>query len=76
MRVAIFLAGVVLVSRSGRVKHSDQGLEQRLEALRATGATIAIEQCDVGDEAQVVALLERVRAQYGALGVVVHAAAF
>jgi len=65
---------VVLASRSGQLKHSDQGLQQRLDALTATGATIAIEKCDVGDEAQVVALLERIRTQHGPLRVVVHAA--
>ena len=66
---------MVLTSRSGKVKHSDQGLQQRLEALRSTsGARVVLEQCDMGDEADVVALLDRVRGGFGPLRVVVHAA--
>jgi len=65
---------VVLVSRSGIVKHANQGLSERLEALERSGATIAIERCDVGNEEQVSALLERVRAKYGPLKTIVHAA--
>ena len=66
---------VVLTSRSGKVKHSDQGLQQRLEALRSTsGARVVLEQCDMGNEADVVALLDRVRGGFGPLRVVVHAA--
>ncbi len=34
---------VVLASRSGELKHSDQGLEQRLEALRSSGARVVLE---------------------------------
>ena len=33
---------VVLASRSGRVKYSDQGLEQRLDNLRATGIQVLL----------------------------------
>ena len=61
-------------SRSGAVKYTDQGLEIRLENLYKTGARILIETCDISDEAQVVALLERVRQTCGPLRVIVHSA--
>ena len=66
---------VVLSSRSGKVKHVHQGLGERLEGLRtASKARVVLEQCDVGDEADVVALLDRLRESFGPLRVVVHAA--
>ena len=65
---------VVLASRSGKVKYSDQGLDERLEALQGLGATVVLERCDTGVEAEVAAMLERVRSQYGPLRAVVHAA--
>ena len=66
---------VVLCSRSGKIKRSDQGLQERLDALQSTsGAQVVLEQCDMGDEADVVALLERVRNGFGPLRVLVHAA--
>ena len=34
---------VVLASRSGSVKYSDQGLEQRLDSLRATGIRVLLQ---------------------------------
>jgi len=64
----------VLVSRSGRVKYADQGLEDRLERLRASGAEVVIEQCDMGVESEVEAMLVRVRTEHGPLRIVVHAA--
>jgi len=65
---------VVLVSRSGAVKYADQGLESRLEVLSRSGAKVILESCDVSDEGQVVALLERVRSTHGPLRAIVHAA--
>ena len=66
---------VVLVSRSGRVKHSNQGHEERLETLQAIQtAKIVIEQCDMGVEEEVRAMLSRVRSSYGPVRMVVHAA--
>ena len=65
---------VVLASRSGKVKYSDQGLDERLEALQGLGAKVVLEQCDTSVEAEVEAMLERVRSQHGPLRVVVHAA--
>ena len=66
---------VVLVSRSGRVKHSGQGLEKRLQSLQAsTGGKVVIEQCDMGVEDEVAAMLARVRSSHGPLRMVVHAA--
>ena len=66
---------IVLASRSGKIKYDGQGLQERLEALRASGVTIVIEQCDTADEQQVIELLERVRCGgYGPLRGVVHAA--
>ena len=64
---------VVLASRSGKVKYSDQGLDERLEALRACGAKVVLERCDTSIEADVEATLKRVR-KHGPLRVVVHAA--
>jgi len=65
---------VVLVSRSGTVKHSDQGLEVRLDALRASGAEIVIERCNMSVEAEVEAMLQRMRSEHGPLKAVIHAA--
>jgi len=65
---------VVLASRSGKVKRSDQGLDVRLGALRASGARVVLERCDTSVEQDVEAMLERVRTQHGPLRVVVHAA--
>ena len=66
---------VVLSSRSGKVKRSDQGLQERLDALQSTsGAQVVVEQCDMDDEADVVALLERARDGFGPLRAVVHTA--
>ena len=45
----------------GKIKHDDQGLDERLEVLRASGATIVLETCDTSVEADVEALLLRVR---------------
>ena len=64
----------MLASLSGKVKHSDQGLDERLGALRASGAQVVLERCDTSVEADVKAMLERVRSQHGPLRVVVHAA--
>ena len=67
---------VVLASRSGKIKRSDQGLQSRLEALQVNTpqVQVVLEQCDMGDEADVVALLDRVRRGFGPLRVVVHSA--
>ena len=73
--VELGATSIVLASRSGKIKYDGQGLQERLDALRASGATIVIEQCDTADEQQVIELLERVRCGgYGPLGGVVHAA--
>eukprot|EP00421_Protoceratium_reticulatum_P003738 CAMPEP_0168362502 /NCGR_PEP_ID=MMETSP0228-20121227/3211_1 /TAXON_ID=133427 /ORGANISM="Protoceratium reticulatum, Strain CCCM 535 (=CCMP 1889)" /LENGTH=1637 /DNA_ID=CAMNT_0008375205 /DNA_START=24 /DNA_END=4937 /DNA_ORIENTATION=+ len=56
---------VVLSSRSGRISRGYQGLEQRLDALRMTGARVELEACDASDEKQAAALLERIRRNYG-----------
>lgn len=45
-----------------------------LEALRGDGAQIEIEQTDAGDAEQLAALLGRVRARYGKITGIVHAA--
>ena len=65
---------VVLASRSGKVKHSDQGLESRLESLRGSGTHVVLAQCDTSNEAEVESMLSRVRTQHGPLHVIVHAA--
>lgn len=65
---------VVLASRSGKIKYDGQGLEARLEALRATGVAVVLERCDTGDESQVAEMLVRVRNAHGPLRAVVHAA--
>ena len=48
---------IVLASRSGKVKYDGQGLQERLDALQASGARVVLEQCDTGDEESVVGLL-------------------
>ena len=65
---------VVLASRSGKVKYADQGLNERLEVLRTSGAHVIVEQCDTSIEADVELTLERARLHYGPLRLVVHAA--
>jgi polyene macrolide polyketide synthase len=65
---------VVLVSRSGRVKYSDQGLEARMQGLMSSGCQVVLETCDVSNEQQVAALLARVRVSHGPIRGVVHAA--
>ncbi|HKY36606.1 MAG TPA: SDR family NAD(P)-dependent oxidoreductase [Polyangiaceae bacterium] len=81
-------ARIVLVSRSSfpdpsswaqaRADAQDGSLlaEQLddLLMLRAAGTQFSIEQADVTSEAQVQSLLERVRARFGGIDVVVHAA--
>ena len=65
---------MVLASRSGKIKYDDQGLDERLDDIRKTGVHVVLERCDMGDEAQVVAMLDRIRKNLGELRVVVHAA--
>ena len=65
---------VVLASRSGEVKYSNQGLIERLEVLRQSGVTVVVHKCDMGDESQVKTMLDRVRAAHDPIRVVVHAA--
>jgi len=66
---------VVLASRSGKIKYLDQGLDERLEALKkASGARIVLAHCDTSIEAEVEGMLEHVRATYGPLHLLVHAA--
>ena len=57
---------VVLASRSSKVSYSGQGLEERLETLRKSGAQVVLERCDTSNEKQVEALLDGVR-KYGPL---------
>jgi hypothetical protein len=59
------LQHIVLVSRTGNLKYSDQGLEVRLEKLRSSGAVVDVERCDMGVESEVEAMLSRVRAKHG-----------
>ena len=65
---------LILASRSGKVKYSDQNLENRLQRLINCGAKVVLETCDMSDESQVEALLARVRFNHGPLQVIVHAA--
>ena len=65
---------LVLVSRSGAIKYADQGLNERLTALRSTGVTISLEKCDVSNETQVSELLERTRRLHGSIHGIIHAA--
>jgi NADP-dependent 3-hydroxy acid dehydrogenase YdfG len=65
---------IVLVSRSGTIKRSNQGLEQKLESLQSIpGVQIILEKCDMSVEHQVESLLARVR-NLGPLKVIIHAA--
>jgi acyl transferase domain-containing protein/acyl carrier protein/NADP-dependent 3-hydroxy acid dehydrogenase YdfG len=64
-----------LVSRSGKVSHEGQGLEEDLRWLQEeSGAVVHIFQCDVSNEAAVAALLEEVRAECGNTYGVIHCA--
>jgi NAD(P)-dependent dehydrogenase (short-subunit alcohol dehydrogenase family)/acyl carrier protein len=66
---------IVLVSRSGRVSYSGQGLEDRLEGLqKLTGTDVKVMQCDVSQEDSVTALLSKVRALGHPIRGIVHAA--
>jgi len=65
---------VVLSSRSGRISRGYQGLDQRLEALRISGARVELEACDQTDERQVQQLLEKIRRDFGPLRWVMNAA--
>ena len=66
-----------LVSRSGQVKHSEQGLEERLTKLLqqrdGSKCTVSIECCDMSNESEVQSLLKRVREKHAAINTIVHA---
>jgi len=64
----------VLASRSGRMTRDNQGLGRYLDELRALGAEVVFEACDSGKEAQVVAMLDRVRERDGPIRIICHAA--
>src|SRR3990167_4516925 len=65
---------IILVSRSGTVKRSGQGLEDRLESLQnLKGVKIVLEKCDMSVESEVEQLLVRVR-NLGTIKVIIHAA--
>jgi NAD(P)-dependent dehydrogenase (short-subunit alcohol dehydrogenase family)/acyl carrier protein len=53
---------IALVSRSGRVSYSDQGLESRLEHLQSIpGVEVVCLQCDVSKELEVAGLFSKLR---------------
>jgi len=62
---------LILSSRSGDFPKG-LGIEERLEAMRSWGVTVKTEKCDTGKEKDVVALLDRIRADHGSLTAVVH----
>lgn len=64
---------VVLTSRSGKI-YSGQGLEERIEAMRAIGARIELETCDTSSPQSVADMLQRVRSGLGPIRYVLHAA--
>eukprot|EP00584_Thalassiosira_punctigera_P001363 CAMPEP_0172527556 /NCGR_PEP_ID=MMETSP1067-20121228/2201_1 /TAXON_ID=265564 ORGANISM="Thalassiosira punctigera, Strain Tpunct2005C2" /NCGR_SAMPLE_ID=MMETSP1067 /ASSEMBLY_ACC=CAM_ASM_000444 /LENGTH=3313 /DNA_ID=CAMNT_0013311309 /DNA_START=123 /DNA_END=10064 /DNA_ORIENTATION=- len=66
---------VVLASRSGAVKHSSQGLEDRLEKLLGhdNGERVSIECCDMSKEDQVQSLLHRIRQKHRCINTIIHA---
>jgi hypothetical protein len=66
---------IVLASKSGVIKHLNQGLEERLKLLsEGCKVRVVTERCDTAVESEVVAFLERIRREYGAPRVIVHAA--
>jgi NAD(P)-dependent dehydrogenase (short-subunit alcohol dehydrogenase family) len=68
-------ARLVLVSRSGKVPYSDQGLEAELEwLLSESGSEVHILQSDVSDESSVVDLLRCVRELGGGIRGIIHSA--
>merc|ERR1712048_115798 len=72
--VEVGVSKIVLSSRSGKVSRGGQGLEQRLEALRMSGAQIELEACDGADEESVIRLLEKIRKNYGPIKWIMNAA--
>jgi NAD(P)-dependent dehydrogenase (short-subunit alcohol dehydrogenase family) len=66
---------IFLVSRSGKVSHEGQGLEEDLRWLQEeSGAVVHILQCDVSDETAVMAMLQTVRTTADAINGIVHCA--
>jgi acyl transferase domain-containing protein/NAD(P)-dependent dehydrogenase (short-subunit alcohol dehydrogenase family)/acyl carrier protein len=66
---------IVLVSRSGTVSQSNQGLEEELQWLtNVSGAAVSIVRCDVSDESQVIRLLDSIRTTAGGIAGIVHTA--
>ena len=67
---------IVLISRTGLPKaYSGQNLNARFQRLQLNSrVTVSVERCDVGDEVDVCALLQRVRQVHGKMHVVMHAA--
>ena len=64
---------LVLVSRSGLVKHDGQGLNERLDMLLKSNVKVVIKKCDTGVEDEISKLLECIRLEYGPLKYVAHA---
>ena len=53
---------IVLLSRSGRVANSGQGLEEDLQWLQEqSGVEVLVRKCDVSDEASLVTCLDAIR---------------
>jgi NADPH:quinone reductase-like Zn-dependent oxidoreductase/3-oxoacyl-(acyl-carrier-protein) synthase/acyl carrier protein len=71
-------ANIFLVSRSGKIAHNGQGLEDDLEWLKLQEsrgrAKIHILQCDVSQEESVKVMLNEVRQQVGKIDGIIHGA--
>eukprot|EP00592_Proboscia_alata_P026888 CAMPEP_0194440454 /NCGR_PEP_ID=MMETSP0176-20130528/115953_1 /TAXON_ID=216777 /ORGANISM="Proboscia alata, Strain PI-D3" /LENGTH=110 /DNA_ID=CAMNT_0039264725 /DNA_START=45 /DNA_END=374 /DNA_ORIENTATION=+ len=65
---------LVLVSRSGKIKYDEQGLQERLDDVAKTGTEVIYYKCDVGEENEVVTMLNQIRSTHGPLRAVFHAA--
>lgn len=70
--VELGMKRLVLSSKTGNLP-DEQGVEQRVQAMRHSGAQLWIEACDVAKELNVRELLERIQDAYGPLRIVIHA---
>lgn len=70
--VELGMKRLVLSSKNGNLPE-EQGVEQRVQAMKSLGAQLVIEACDVAKESSVRELLERIQDRHGALRIVIHA---
>lgn len=70
--VELGMKRLVLSSKNGNLP-DEQGVAQRVQAMKSLGAQLWIEACDVAKESDVRELLERIQDRHGPLRMVIHA---